>query len=188
MAIKKADVEQNNDGTWTVRVGRQVEHIDPAHKTPGELFEYIKYALISKGMTFDDVEIVDLMHKERRAKLSIIQGGQMAVAEKPGRPVCPECGRDFGSAQGMAVHRRKKHGVKGSSDKTARRQAVKDQEQGQELETKRGSLKPSEVEERMIELVAPSQIQVTLENIDLLKRVEQWVEQGITLREELMNL
>lgn len=59
-----AQVYQNKDGTWTVRVGIQVEHINGFGKTPGEIFEAIRYALISKGVVLEDVELIEMMRQE----------------------------------------------------------------------------------------------------------------------------
>lgn len=59
-----AKLSRNADGTWTVRVGRQVEHIDTNGKTRGEVFDAIRWALISKGVNIDEVNVVELMREE----------------------------------------------------------------------------------------------------------------------------
>lgn len=63
--IRVARIRKNSDGTWTIRVGRQVEHIDSHGKTPGEIFEAIRWALISKGLVLDEIEVLYLMYEER---------------------------------------------------------------------------------------------------------------------------
>lgn len=63
--IRTAKIDHNADNTWTVRVGRQVEHIDPHGKTRGEIFEALRWALISKGVFIDEVDLLELMDKER---------------------------------------------------------------------------------------------------------------------------
>ena len=35
--------------------------------------------------------------------------------------VCPDCGRTFGRAQGLGIHRRTVHGIEGTSKESARR-------------------------------------------------------------------
>jgi hypothetical protein len=64
MATRIATVKKNADGTWTVRVGRQVEHVDPHGKSRGEIFDAIRWALISKGINLDEVNVVELMQEE----------------------------------------------------------------------------------------------------------------------------
>jgi hypothetical protein len=44
-------------GVVTVRVGRMVEHISAAGKTPEELYDAIKWACISKGVSKDHEEL-----------------------------------------------------------------------------------------------------------------------------------
>jgi hypothetical protein len=61
-----ASLRANRDGTITVRVGRNVEHISRDGKTHGELFDCVKYALISKHVCLPDSEIVALLDYERR--------------------------------------------------------------------------------------------------------------------------
>lgn len=62
--IRTASLNRNSDGTWTVRVGRNVEHIDPIGKTRGEIFDAIRWALISKDVPVDEVELIELMWVE----------------------------------------------------------------------------------------------------------------------------
>lgn len=59
-----ANLTRNVDDTWTIRVGRQVEHIDAKGKTRVELFEAIRWALISKGVVLTEIDVVELMNNE----------------------------------------------------------------------------------------------------------------------------
>lgn len=61
MAKKVVKIIRNSDDTITVRVGRSVEHVSMLGKSKGELFDYIKYALISKGVNFSDIDIAEMM-------------------------------------------------------------------------------------------------------------------------------
>jgi hypothetical protein len=54
-------LRKNRDGTYTVRVGRAVEHVSTEGKTRGQVFDAIKYAAMSKGVYLKDVDLVDLM-------------------------------------------------------------------------------------------------------------------------------
>ena len=54
MARKVYNLRINKDGTLTVRVGRYVEHVSIDGKTKGELFDYVKYALVSKECSVSD--------------------------------------------------------------------------------------------------------------------------------------
>ena len=58
-------LSRNADGTVTVRVGRMVEHIDPDGKSKGELFDAVKWALISKGATLSDIQITEALQRLR---------------------------------------------------------------------------------------------------------------------------
>jgi hypothetical protein len=44
----------NADGTLTIRVGRRVEYVTLAGKERGEIFDAVKYALISKDAFFSN--------------------------------------------------------------------------------------------------------------------------------------
>lgn len=63
--IRVARITQNSDSTWTVRVGRQIEHVDPHGKTHGEIFDALRWALISKGVFIDEVDLLELMDEEK---------------------------------------------------------------------------------------------------------------------------
>jgi hypothetical protein len=65
LLIRVARISQNSDSTWTVRVGRQIEHIDANGKTRGEIFDALRWALISKGVFIDEVDLLELMDRER---------------------------------------------------------------------------------------------------------------------------
>lgn len=64
MALRVAKVTRNPDNTWTIRVGRQVEHVSVEGKTRGEVFEHIRWALISKGVSLKEIDLIELMHNE----------------------------------------------------------------------------------------------------------------------------
>jgi hypothetical protein len=59
-----------SQGIVTIRVGRMIEHIDGRGKTADELYDAIKWAAISKGVSKDHVELrrirIWLKAKERR--------------------------------------------------------------------------------------------------------------------------
>lgn len=63
--IRVAKISRNVDNTWTVRVGRQVEHVDTFGKTHGQIFDAIKYALISMRVNLREIDIIELMQNER---------------------------------------------------------------------------------------------------------------------------
>lgn len=63
MANKTIRVRINSDGTLTVRVGRAVEHFDVAEKTKAEIFDSVKWAIISKGIIMDDVAVTELLQE-----------------------------------------------------------------------------------------------------------------------------
>jgi hypothetical protein len=51
---KTYTIRINRDGTLTIRVGRYVEHITLESKTKGELYDHVKYALVSKECFISD--------------------------------------------------------------------------------------------------------------------------------------
>ena len=57
MTKKTFLIKKNKDGTITVKVGRAVEHISKEGKDKAELFDAVKYALISKGISVHDLTI-----------------------------------------------------------------------------------------------------------------------------------
>jgi hypothetical protein len=58
-------IVRNSDETITVRVGRAVEHIGVEGKTRSELFDAVKYALISKGANVSEAELAELLYRLR---------------------------------------------------------------------------------------------------------------------------
>lgn len=56
-------LSRNADGTLSVRVGRAVEHIDPAFKSKSQVFDAVKYAVISKGGRLSDIQITEELHR-----------------------------------------------------------------------------------------------------------------------------
>ena len=65
MARLTYGITANKDGTVTIRVGRQVEHISAVDKTPEELWQAIKWAAISKGIPSDSSMLIEIRNKLR---------------------------------------------------------------------------------------------------------------------------
>ncbi len=65
MARVSIKLRRNADDTLTVRVGRMVEHIGIEDKDHGQVFDAVKYALISKGVPFTEPDLVELLMKAR---------------------------------------------------------------------------------------------------------------------------
>jgi len=61
--VSQLKVISNRDGTLTVRCGRAVEHIGTSGKTKGEVFDCVKWAAISKGATFSDAALIELLQQ-----------------------------------------------------------------------------------------------------------------------------
>ena len=61
MAKKIVTLRHNADSTLTIRVGRDIENISTEFKTHAQVFDAVKYAIISKGVNMDDVTIVELI-------------------------------------------------------------------------------------------------------------------------------
>lgn len=59
-------ISRNADGTWTVRVGRAVEHVDGRDKTKPELFDALLWAARSKGASIPDVALAEIIHGAQR--------------------------------------------------------------------------------------------------------------------------
>ena len=68
MARTTASVRFNKDGTVTVRVGRHVEHISTEAKTNGEVWDQVKYALVSKGVNLSDISLIEFMEQARKGR------------------------------------------------------------------------------------------------------------------------
>lgn len=59
--MARISVRKNSDGTITVRVGKAIEHVDPRFKEKGQAFDCVKYALISKGASFEDISVAEML-------------------------------------------------------------------------------------------------------------------------------
>jgi hypothetical protein len=59
-----AKVTRNPDNTWTIRVGNQVEHFSIEGKTRVQIFEHIRWSLVSMGVTLSEIDLIELMHNE----------------------------------------------------------------------------------------------------------------------------
>lgn len=55
------NVKRNRDGTITVRVGRAVEHFSTDGKTKAQVFDAVKWAVISKGAHLDDITLTEIL-------------------------------------------------------------------------------------------------------------------------------
>lgn len=58
----------NADDTITIRVGRAIEHVSIFGKSHGEVYDAVKWALISKGVTFSDITITEELSRLRLAR------------------------------------------------------------------------------------------------------------------------
>lgn len=58
-------ISRNADGTWTVRVGRAVEHVDGRDKGKGELFDALLWAARSKGASITEIGLTEIIQEER---------------------------------------------------------------------------------------------------------------------------
>lgn len=47
----------------TVRVERMVEHVDCFGKSKAEVFDAVKWALISKGATLSEIQLTEELHR-----------------------------------------------------------------------------------------------------------------------------
>jgi len=47
------------NGVITVRVDRLVEHVDTTYKDKGQVFDAVKYAVLSKGGRLSDVQLTE---------------------------------------------------------------------------------------------------------------------------------
>ena len=63
MATKAVLVRLNRDGTLTVRVGKAVEYFDTTVKSKAEIFEAVKWSMVSKGIAMDDVAVTELLQE-----------------------------------------------------------------------------------------------------------------------------
>ena len=59
----KVTVRRNRDGTITVKVGRMVEHIGTEGKTKSQVYDAVKYAILSKGGSPDDITLIEILRE-----------------------------------------------------------------------------------------------------------------------------
>jgi hypothetical protein len=59
---KTYDLRLNSDGTLTVRVGRQVESIGLVGKSPLEVEDMVRWALISKDIPVSEKTLAKQLH------------------------------------------------------------------------------------------------------------------------------
>jgi hypothetical protein len=60
---KTVTVRKNKDGTITVRVGNNVEHVSTESRAHGDIFDAVKYAIIAQGVYLSDVEVTELIQE-----------------------------------------------------------------------------------------------------------------------------
>lgn len=58
----------NADETITIKVGRAVEHVSIFGKEHGQIFDAVKWALISKGVVFSELAITEELTRLRLAR------------------------------------------------------------------------------------------------------------------------
>jgi hypothetical protein len=56
-------LRRNRDGTLTVRVGRAVEHVSTEARSHGQVFDAVRYAIISKGVYLPEHEVASLLYE-----------------------------------------------------------------------------------------------------------------------------
>lgn len=62
MAVIAYDLRITSDRTIRVKVGRMREYISLEHKSKGEIFDAVKYALLSKGAFVNDEILTEDLH------------------------------------------------------------------------------------------------------------------------------
>lgn len=62
MVQKSFDLRLTSDRTIRVMVGRQREYISLEHKNKAEIFDAVKWALISKGVYPSEVTLTEMLH------------------------------------------------------------------------------------------------------------------------------
>lgn len=65
MAQHSVKIRRNSDETWTVRIGRNVEHFS-ADKSKGQLFDVLKWSVKSKGVNISDVTLIELINEANK--------------------------------------------------------------------------------------------------------------------------
>jgi hypothetical protein len=63
MATKAVLVRLYPDGTLTVKVGRAIEHFDTTVKSKSEIFDAVKWSMISKGISMDNIALTELLQE-----------------------------------------------------------------------------------------------------------------------------
>lgn len=63
MATKTFNIRRNRDGTITFRFGRYVEHIGIEGKGFLQIYESIKYAAITAGLSLTDSHVEELLRE-----------------------------------------------------------------------------------------------------------------------------
>jgi hypothetical protein len=61
---KTVSIRFNRDQTITVRVGRQVEHVGIAGKEKAQVFDAVKWAVISKGLHLADADLAEILWRK----------------------------------------------------------------------------------------------------------------------------
>ena len=62
--VKTYDLRLTSERTIRVMVGRMREYISMEHKTKAQIFEAVKWALISKDAFIDDITLTEDLHRE----------------------------------------------------------------------------------------------------------------------------
>lgn len=63
MATKAVLVKMYPDGTLTVKVGRAIEHFDTTVKSKAEIYDAVKWSMVSKGISMDNVGLIELLQE-----------------------------------------------------------------------------------------------------------------------------
>lgn len=69
----------------------------------------------------------ETVREARAATVATVEPEPAVVATVVGSEPCPECGQTFARPQGLAVHRFRKHGVRGSSRASASRASTREE-------------------------------------------------------------
>lgn len=62
MARKIIRVRRNSDSTISIQAGRKYRYIDVACKEKAEVFDAVKYELITMDISLDDESLTELLH------------------------------------------------------------------------------------------------------------------------------
>ncbi len=74
MTVIVVRLRRNADKTLTVRVGRALEHIGLDGKTHGQVFDAVRYAIVSKGASLPEIEIAELLYQATGEYYKMIGG------------------------------------------------------------------------------------------------------------------